>query len=70
MRCGGKLIEAHVGTSIVKSAKLFICKGKFEKFARGRGHGRGHNGGGNTGSHDDSTGRDTCYNCGKSDHWA
>jgi hypothetical protein len=28
----GKLIEAHEGTSNVKSAKLFICKGKFEKF--------------------------------------
>jgi hypothetical protein len=28
-----KLIEAHVGTSNVKSAKLFVCKGKFEKFA-------------------------------------
>jgi hypothetical protein len=28
-----KLIEAHEGTSNVKSAKLFICKGKFEKFA-------------------------------------
>jgi hypothetical protein len=27
------LIEAHEGTSSVKSAKLFICKGKFEKFA-------------------------------------
>jgi hypothetical protein len=29
----GNLIEAHGGTSTVKSAKLFICKGKFEKFA-------------------------------------
>jgi hypothetical protein len=29
----GKLIEAHEGTSNVKRAKLFICKGKFEKFA-------------------------------------
>jgi hypothetical protein len=29
----GKLIEAHESTSNVKSAKLFICKGKFEKFA-------------------------------------
>jgi hypothetical protein len=29
----GKLIEAHEGTSNVKSDKLFICKGKFEKFA-------------------------------------
>jgi hypothetical protein len=29
----GKIIEAHEGTSNVKSAKLFICKGKFEKFA-------------------------------------
>jgi hypothetical protein len=29
----GKLIEAHEGTSYVNSAKLFICKGKFEKFA-------------------------------------
>jgi hypothetical protein len=29
----GKLIEAHEGTSNVKSAKLFIYKGKFEKFA-------------------------------------
>jgi hypothetical protein len=29
----GKLIEAHEGTSNIKSAKLFICKGKFEKFA-------------------------------------
>jgi hypothetical protein len=28
-----KLIEAQEGTSNVKSAKLFICKGKFEKFA-------------------------------------
>jgi hypothetical protein len=28
-----KLIEAHEGTSTVKSVKLFICKGKFEKFA-------------------------------------
>jgi hypothetical protein len=28
----GKLIEAHEGTSPIKSAKLFICKGKFEKF--------------------------------------
>jgi hypothetical protein len=28
----GKLIEDHEGTSNVKSAKLFICKGKFEKF--------------------------------------
>ena len=27
------LIEAHESTSMVKSAKLFICKGKFEKFA-------------------------------------
>jgi hypothetical protein len=27
------LIEAHEGTSSVKNAKLFICKGKFEKFA-------------------------------------
>jgi hypothetical protein len=29
----GKLIEAHEGTSNVKSVKLFIYKGKFEKFA-------------------------------------
>jgi hypothetical protein len=29
----GKLIEAHEGTSNIKSAMLFICKGKFEKFA-------------------------------------
>jgi hypothetical protein len=29
----GKIIEAHEGTSNVKSGKLFICKGKFEKFA-------------------------------------
>jgi hypothetical protein len=29
----GKLLEAHEGTSNVKSAKLFIYKGKFEKFA-------------------------------------
>jgi hypothetical protein len=29
----GKLIEAYEGTSNVKSVKLFICKGKFEKFA-------------------------------------
>jgi hypothetical protein len=29
----GKLIETREGTSNVKSAKLFICKGKFEKFA-------------------------------------
>jgi hypothetical protein len=29
----GKLIKAHEGTSNVKSAKLFICKAKFEKFA-------------------------------------
>jgi hypothetical protein len=29
----GKLIEAYEGTSNVKSAKLFICKGKFENFA-------------------------------------
>jgi hypothetical protein len=29
----GKLIEAHEGTSNVKSVKLFTCKGKFEKFA-------------------------------------
>jgi hypothetical protein len=29
----GKLIETHEGTLTVKSAKLFICKGKFEKFA-------------------------------------
>jgi hypothetical protein len=29
----GKLIETHEGTSNVKSVKLFICKGKFEKFA-------------------------------------
>jgi hypothetical protein len=29
----GNLIEAHEGTSNVKSANLFICKGKFEKFA-------------------------------------
>jgi hypothetical protein len=29
----GKLIEAHEGTSNFKSVKLFICKGKFEKFA-------------------------------------
>jgi hypothetical protein len=28
-----KLIEAHEGTSNVKSAKLFICKGKLDKFA-------------------------------------
>jgi hypothetical protein len=28
----GKLIEAHEDTSNVMSAKLFICKGKFEKF--------------------------------------
>jgi hypothetical protein len=28
-----KLIKAHEGTSNVKSDKLFICKGKFEKFA-------------------------------------
>jgi hypothetical protein len=28
-----KLIEAHEDTSNVKSAKLFICKGKFEKFS-------------------------------------
>jgi hypothetical protein len=28
-----KLIEDHDDTSNVKSAKLFICKGKFEKFA-------------------------------------
>jgi hypothetical protein len=29
----GKLIDAHEGTPNVKSVKLFICKGKFEKFA-------------------------------------
>jgi hypothetical protein len=29
----GKLMEAHEGTSNVKSSKLFICKGKFDKFA-------------------------------------
>jgi hypothetical protein len=29
----GKLIEAHEGTSNVKSDKLFICKGEFKKFA-------------------------------------
>jgi hypothetical protein len=29
----GKLIEVHEATSTVKSAKVFICKGKFEKFA-------------------------------------
>jgi hypothetical protein len=29
----GELIEDHEGTSNVKCAKLFICKGKFEKFA-------------------------------------
>jgi hypothetical protein len=29
----GKLIEAREGTSNVKSAKLFICMGKFEKIA-------------------------------------
>jgi hypothetical protein len=29
----GKLIEAYEGTLNVKSVKLFICKGKFEKFA-------------------------------------
>jgi hypothetical protein len=29
----GKLIEAHEGTSNIKGAKLFICNGKFEKFA-------------------------------------
>jgi hypothetical protein len=28
-----KLIESHEGTSNVKSAKLFICKDKIEKFA-------------------------------------
>ena len=28
-----KLVEAHEGTSTVKGAKLFIFKGKFEKFA-------------------------------------
>jgi hypothetical protein len=28
-----KLVEAHEGTSAIKSAKLFICKSKFEKFA-------------------------------------
>jgi hypothetical protein len=28
-----KLMEAHEGTPNVKSAKSFICKGKFEKFA-------------------------------------
>jgi hypothetical protein len=33
MRCGGSFIEPHEGTSNVKSDKLFICKGKFEKFA-------------------------------------
>jgi hypothetical protein len=27
------LMEAHEGSSTVKSEKLFICKGKFEKFA-------------------------------------
>jgi hypothetical protein len=29
----GKLIEAYEGTSNGKSAELFICKGKFEKFS-------------------------------------
>jgi hypothetical protein len=29
----GKLIEAHESTTNVKSVKLFICNGKFEKFA-------------------------------------
>jgi hypothetical protein len=29
----GRIIEAHEGTSNVKSVKLYICKGKFEKFA-------------------------------------
>jgi hypothetical protein len=29
----GKLIEAHERSSNIKTAKLFICKGKFEKFA-------------------------------------
>jgi hypothetical protein len=28
----GELIEAHEGISNIKSAKLFICNGKFEKF--------------------------------------
>jgi hypothetical protein len=27
-----KLIEIHGGTTIVKSAKLYVCKGKFEQF--------------------------------------
>jgi hypothetical protein len=27
-----KLMEIHEGTTIVKSAKLYVCKGKFEKF--------------------------------------
>jgi hypothetical protein len=29
----GRLIQAHEGTLNVKSANLFICKGKLEKFA-------------------------------------
>jgi hypothetical protein len=27
-----KLMEIHEGTTIVKSAKLYVCKGKFEQF--------------------------------------
>jgi hypothetical protein len=27
-----KLMEIHEGTTIVKSAKIYVCKGKFEQF--------------------------------------
>jgi hypothetical protein len=27
-----KIMEIHEGTTIVKSAKLYVCKGKFEQF--------------------------------------
>jgi hypothetical protein len=27
-----KLMEIHEGTIIVKNAKLYVCKGKFEQF--------------------------------------
>jgi hypothetical protein len=29
-----KLMEIHEGTTIVKSEKLYVCKGKFEQFLR------------------------------------
>jgi hypothetical protein len=43
---------------------------RIERRWRGRGRGRGRSRGGDRGANGDGAGRDACYNCGKTSHWA